>query len=86
MLGVANDTVARALRRLDAAGLAHHEADRDTSGRFGAGRYVLTLPPDLIDLAPDHDVAPARPTPSSPPPGPHSEQPALLADGERPVG
>jgi DNA-binding transcriptional MocR family regulator len=47
-LRLANDTVARALRRLADAGLAVHEADRESSGRFGAGRYVLTVPPNVF--------------------------------------
>jgi len=47
-LGLANDTVARALRRLASASLVVHEADRESSGRFGAGRYVLTVPSDVF--------------------------------------
>jgi DNA-binding IclR family transcriptional regulator len=47
-LRLANDTVARALRRLADAGLAVHEADRESSGRFGVGRYVLTMPPNVL--------------------------------------
>jgi DNA-binding transcriptional MocR family regulator len=51
-LRIANDTVARALRRLADSGLVVHEADRESSGRFGAGRYVLTLPPNVfVDAA-----------------------------------
>ena len=52
-LHLANDTVARALRRLAQAGLLHYAADRDATGRFGSGRYVLTLPPNVFDLATD---------------------------------
>jgi hypothetical protein len=81
-LKLANDTVARALRRLDAAGLLHHEADREASGRFAAGRYVLTLPPNVFDLTPDLEqpsrskpVAKARVRRST------GEQLALLAEG-----
>jgi DNA-binding transcriptional MocR family regulator len=48
-LRLANDTVARALRRLADTGLIVHEADRESSGRFGTGRYVLTLPPNVFD-------------------------------------
>jgi hypothetical protein len=59
-VGLANDTVARALRRLDAAGLLHHECDRASTGRFSSGRYVLTLPADVFDLA----AHPERVTPT----------------------
>jgi hypothetical protein len=62
-LGIANDTAARALRRLGDAGLLHHESDREASGRFGAGRYVLTLPPNVLDDAnPTRRLEPAAPS------------------------
>ena len=61
-LRLASDTVARALRRLADASLLHHESDRDASGRFGSGRYVLTLPPNVFNLATDLEP----PSPSKP--------------------
>ena len=66
-LHLANDTVARALRRLADHGLAQHRADRSTTGRFATGHYLLTLPPDV--LTPTTTTAPTPPTnrPTSPP-------------------
>jgi hypothetical protein len=61
-LRLASDTVARALRRLADSGLLHHESDRDAGGRFGLGRYVLTLPPNVFDIAGDLE----HPSPSKP--------------------
>ena len=57
-LGLAPDTVARGLQRLGSAGLIRHEAERDTTGRFARSLYVLTLPPDVFDLA--HPRQPSR--------------------------
>jgi hypothetical protein len=48
-LRLANDTVARAMRRLAGAGLLHHEAGRQASGRFSVGRYVLSIPPHVFE-------------------------------------
>lgn len=59
-LHLANDTVARALRRLADHGLAQHRADRSTTGRFATGHYLLTLPPDV--LTPITTTAPTAPT------------------------
>jgi hypothetical protein len=80
-LHLASDTVARALRRLADAGLLHHEADRDASGRFGSGRYVLTLPPNVFDLTTDLEH-PSLSTPPAKTPVRSSkgEQLALLAE------
>lgn len=66
-LHLANDTVARALRRLADHGLAQHRADRSTTGRFATGHYLLTLPPDV--LTPTATTAPTPPNdrPTSPP-------------------
>jgi hypothetical protein len=52
-LRLASDTVARALRRLGDAGLVKHEAGRTADGRFGSGRYVLTVPSNVFNLAPE---------------------------------
>jgi predicted ArsR family transcriptional regulator len=77
-LGLANDTVARALRRLADASLVVHESDRASTGRFGAGRYVLTVPSDVfVDAGASvcHSVAAAG---SRRRPRPVGEQLALL--------
>lgn len=84
-LHLANDTVARALRRLGDLGYLHHEAERSTTGRFGAGRYVLTLPPDVFESDPHTD----RPTQPDPRPArprrtTQHEQLALLAEPDDP--
>jgi hypothetical protein len=81
-LGLANDTVARALRRLGDASLLRHKVDREASGRFGSGRYVLTIPPNVFDLASDVEQ-PSLPKPAAKPRVPRSsgEQLALLAEG-----
>jgi DNA-binding transcriptional MocR family regulator len=81
-LRLANDTVARALRQLGDAGLLRHESDREASGRFGSGRYVLTLPPNVFDFATDLEH-PALPKPAAKSRVRHSsgEQLALLAEG-----
>jgi hypothetical protein len=81
-LGLANDTVARALRRLGDAGLLHHESEREASGRFASGRYVLTLPPDVIDVATDLEDPSLSKSAAKPRVRPSSgEQLALLAEG-----
>jgi hypothetical protein len=72
-LGLAKDTVARALQRLAAEHLAFYSPNRDGVGRFRVGSYVLDLPTGLIVSASTstHVTAspPARParTPSRPP-------------------
>lgn len=65
-LHLANDTVARALRRLADHGLAQHHSDRSTTGRFATGHYLLTLPPNV--LIPTTTTTPTPPTkrPTSP--------------------
>jgi hypothetical protein len=51
-LGLAKDTVARALQRLAAEHLVTRSSKRDGAGRFGAGSYVVDLPTGLIVPAP----------------------------------
>jgi DNA-binding transcriptional MocR family regulator len=47
-LGFANDTVARALRRLADAGLITYVPGRAVDGRFASSHYRLTLPADVF--------------------------------------
>jgi DNA-binding IclR family transcriptional regulator len=56
-LGLNKDTVARALARLRQAGLVVH-----TASPFELGTYRVTVPPDVIGVAPEPgvDVAPRR--------------------------
>src|SRR4051794_2924799 len=55
-LGLAKDTVARALIRLRRAGLVAAVQTRGSSGTFAAGSYALTVP-DAITLAHAANVA-----------------------------
>lgn len=66
-LRLANDTVARALRRLADHGLAQHCSDRSTTGRFAIGHYVLTLPPDVLTPISTNPPTPPTNRPTSPP-------------------
>jgi DNA-binding transcriptional MocR family regulator len=68
-LHLANDTVARALRRLADHGLAQHRSDRSTTGRFATGHYLLTLPPDVLTPTTSHSPTspPSRPKPATNP-------------------
>ena len=61
-LGLAKDTVARALRRLAAQRLVTHVPARDDDGRFGSSHYRLTIPPDVFvrAVAPRHRKRRAR--------------------------
>jgi DNA-binding transcriptional MocR family regulator len=47
-LGLAKDTVARAIRRLAAEQIVVYVAGRGHDGRFGPSHYRLTLPSDLF--------------------------------------
>jgi DNA-binding transcriptional MocR family regulator len=47
-LGFANDTVARALRRLADAGLITYVPSRAVDGRFASSHYRLTLPANVL--------------------------------------
>jgi hypothetical protein len=81
-LRLANDTVARALRKLGDAGLVRHESDREASGRFGSGRYVLNLPPNVFDPATESEhPSPSKSAAKSRLRSSRPEQLALLADG-----
>lgn len=62
-LGLAKDTVARALRRHIEAGLVTHVTVRAPDGRFGRSHYRLTFPAELfLDLPrPRQPVEPTRP-------------------------
>ena len=66
-LNLANDTVARALRRLADHGLAQHRSDRSTTGRFATGHYLLTLPPDVLTQTRTATPTPLTKRPTSPP-------------------
>jgi hypothetical protein len=66
-LQLANDTVARALRRLADHGLAQHRSDRSTTGRFATGHYLLTLPPDALTPTTTNTPTPPTNRPTSPP-------------------
>jgi hypothetical protein len=80
-LRLANDTVARAIRRLADAGLLHHATNRQANGRFGSGCYLLCLPPNVFD-----DPTPPDPSPLTDPAlprrasSPTGEQLALLSE------
>lgn len=63
-LGLANDTVARALRRLADHHLVQHRAARSDVGRFAAGHYLLTLPPEAMTPMPPHDLESPSPRPT----------------------
>lgn len=60
-LGLAKDTVARALTRLRVAGLVDASQSRSATGVWSTGRYTLTIPPSITVV--DHTVATA-PSPS----------------------
>lgn len=71
-LGLAKDTVARALQHLAAEHLVTHMSKRDGAGRFSAGSYLVDLPTGLIvsipistRVAPSPRAQPAR-VPSRP--------------------
>lgn len=77
-LGLAKDTVARALARLEAAGLVVAEQGRAPAGTFGPGSYRLTVPAGITLLQPE----PPTPTPTRPRAArPTGSQLALCLDG-----
>jgi DNA-binding IclR family transcriptional regulator len=51
-LGLAKDTVARALRRLADEELAIYVASRHRDGRFGPSHYLLSFPSNLFGRCP----------------------------------
>lgn len=57
-LSLAKDTVARAIQRLQRAGLVRRIDARLTDGRFGHGCYVLVIPDDLFHVCPTRVPSP----------------------------
>ena len=55
-LGVAKNTAHRAVRALRAAGLVSPIQRRDNDGRFLDGGYRLTVPPDVLHIAPSSSM------------------------------
>ena len=77
-LGLAKDTVARALTRLNAAGLVVAEQGRAPAGTFGPGGYRITIPAGITLVQPE----PSTPTPARPRAArPTGSQLALSLDG-----
>jgi DNA-binding transcriptional regulator YhcF (GntR family) len=76
-LGLAKDTVARALNRLRRAGLVTPVQSRTSAGVFAAGRYLLTIPESITIQAAHHTTPPSR---RSHPPRPIVAQLALAID------
>jgi hypothetical protein len=58
-LGLAKDTIARALVRLRRAGLVTPIQSRTSAGVFAAGSYTLTLPDSITIQAPQHLTRPS---------------------------
>lgn len=85
-VSVSKDTAAGALRRLADAGLVERRPQHRTSGRFGAGGYVLHLPAGLATAVRRSDETPpvpapadrARPRPTRPPRPQRPDQLTLL--------
>jgi DNA-binding transcriptional ArsR family regulator len=77
-LGLAKDTVARALTRLRRAGLVTPIQSRSSSGVFGVGSYLLTIPDSIAVQA----VSPlTRVNTRSRSPQPRGSQLSLAIDG-----
>jgi hypothetical protein len=47
-IGLAKDTVARAIRALREVGLINHAQRRSGAGTFDPGRYAISLPNDVV--------------------------------------
>jgi hypothetical protein len=78
-LGLAKDTVARALRRLADADLVVYESSRSDDGRFGPSHYRLTLPLDLfVGLTVAPAPTPTRSKPNRPSPRTRPAQLSLI--------
>lgn len=58
-LGLAKDTVARAIARLRRAGLVTAHQSRTDTGVFATGSYTLTIPPSIAIDDPTASTAPA---------------------------
>ena len=68
-LGVAKDTVARALNRLRRAELIDASQSRTATGVYATGTYTLTIPTSItVD---DHTTPPPPPTTPTETPAPH---------------
>jgi hypothetical protein len=76
-LGLAKDTVARALLRLRRAGIVTAAQHRTADGTFTTGSYVIAVP-DCIILDADTNTNPTRPQRPTRPTG---SQLALSLDG-----
>lgn len=91
-VSVSKDTAAFALRRLVDAGLAERRPQHRTGGRFGAGGYLLHLPPGVAKTtrAPDTSapspppVRSPRPRSTRPPRPRHHDQLNLLDHPQEP--
>jgi DNA-binding IscR family transcriptional regulator len=76
-LGLAKDTVARALTRLRRAGLVTPIQSRTSAGAFGAGSYLLTIPDSITIQAVSRLARASRRSRS---PQPRGSQLALAID------
>ena len=77
-LGLAKDTVARALKRLRRAGLVTPVQSRTSAGVFAAGSYLLTIPDSITIEAVPHPTRASTRSPSRP--QPNVSQLALAID------
>jgi DNA-binding IclR family transcriptional regulator len=80
-IGLTKDTVARALQRLQRAGLVTRRDARLDDGRFGRGSYVLDIPRDVLTIRPTRASTPPHVTAASPRP---AEQLTLLDASDGP--
>ena len=89
-LGLAKDTVARALNRLRRAGLVDASQSRTATGVYATGTYTLTIPPSItVATTPHHHRRPhpARPAhhPRRAPPRPRNSPSPSPADHTHPT-